>query len=87
MLMPGMLTVEELARLDKARGSEWDRLFLAAMIRHHEGALEMVDRLFMSHGALQDDDLFKFASDVHADQTTEIEFMKKMLADVEKRPR
>ena len=86
MLMPGMLTAEELARLDKARGSEWDRLFLAAMIRHHEGALEMVDKLFMSHGALQDDDLFKFASDVYADQTTEIEFMKKMLAHVEKRP-
>ncbi len=86
MLMPGMLTAEELAHLDKARGSDWDRLFLAAMIRHHEGALKMVDDLFMSHGALQDDDLFKFASDVYADQTTEIEFMKKMLAGLEKRP-
>jgi uncharacterized protein (DUF305 family) len=86
MLMPGMLTAEELAHLDKARGSDWDRLFLAAMIRHHEGALKMVDDLFMSHGALQDDDLFKFASDVYADQTTEIEFMKKMLAGLEGRP-
>ena len=84
MLMPGMLTAEELAQLDKARGAEWDRLFLSAMIRHHEGAIKMVDDLFMSHGALQDDDLFKFASDLYADQTTEIEFMTKMLADVEK---
>ena len=81
MLMPGMLTPEELARLDTARGPEWDRLFLMAMIKHHEGALKMVDDLFMAHGALQDDDLFKFASDLYADQTTEIEFMKKMLAE------
>jgi len=79
MLMPGMLTPEEMAALDKARGPEWDRLFLAGMIKHHEGALSMVDDLFESYGALQDDDMFKFASDVYADQTTEIDFMQKML--------
>jgi uncharacterized protein (DUF305 family) len=80
MLMPGMLSAEEMAQLDKARGGEWDRLFLAGMIRHHEGAIKMVDDLFESYGALQDDDLYKFASDVYADQTTEIERMRKMLA-------
>ena len=79
MLMPGMLTPEEMAALDKARGPEWDRLFLAGMIKHHEGALSMVDDLFEAYGALQDDDMFKFASDVYADQTTEIDFMQKML--------
>ena len=79
MLMPGMLTPEELARLDQARGPEWDRLFLDAMIRHHQGALKMVDDLYGAHGALQDDDLFKFVSDLYADQTTEIERMQKML--------
>ena len=79
MLMPGMLTPEEMAALDKARGPEWDRLFLIGMIKHHEGALSMVDDLFESYGALQDDDMFKFASDVYADQTTEIDFMQKML--------
>jgi len=79
MLMPGMLTPEELARLDKARGSEWDRLFLEAMIRHHQGALKMVDDLYGAHGALQDEDVFKFVSDLYADQTTEIERMQKML--------
>jgi uncharacterized protein (DUF305 family) len=84
MLMPGMLTAEELARLDKARGAEWDRLFLAGMIRHHEGAIKMVDDLFMSHGALQDDDVFKFASDLYADQTAEIERMQKILVETEK---
>ena len=80
MLMPGMLTAEDLAQLDKARGADWDTLFLKAMIRHHEGALKMVDDLFSAHGAMQDEDLFKFVSDLYADQTTEIERMQKMLA-------
>jgi uncharacterized protein (DUF305 family) len=79
MLMPGMLTAEQLAQLDKARGAEWDRLFLTSMIRHHEGAITMVDDLFNSYGAMQDDDVYKFASDMYADQTTEIERMQKML--------
>jgi uncharacterized protein (DUF305 family) len=80
MLMPGMLSPEELAQLDAARATDWDRLFLLAMIKHHEGALKMVDDLFGSHGALQDEDVYTFASDVQADQTAEIERMQKMLA-------
>jgi uncharacterized protein (DUF305 family) len=80
MLMPGMLSPEEMEGLDKARGAEWDRLFLTGMIRHHEGAIKMVDDLFESYGALQDDDLYKFASDIYADQSTEIERMRKMLS-------
>jgi len=80
MLMPGMLTDEELKQLDKARGPEWNRLFLIFMIKHHEGALKMVDDLFASYGAAQDDDIYKFASDVYADQMAEIERMQKMLA-------
>ena len=78
MLMPGMLSPEELAQLDKARGAEWDRLFLAGMTRHHEGALKMVDELFASHGALQDEDVYKFVSDLYADQSAEIERMQKL---------
>ena len=80
MLMPGMLTAGQLAELDKARGPEWDRLFLTFMIGHHEGALTMVDELFNSFGALQDEDVYKLASDIHADQTIEIERMRKMLS-------
>ena len=79
MLMPGMLSPAELAQLDKARNTEWDRLFLTFMIRHHEGALKMVDDLFEAFGALQDEDIYKFASDMYADQTIEIERMHKML--------
>jgi uncharacterized protein (DUF305 family) len=79
MLMPGMLTDEQLAALDKARGAEFDKLFLTAMIAHHEGAITMVRELFNSKGAGQDEVVFRFASDVEADQTTEIEVMKEML--------
>ena len=82
MLMPGMLNDEELAQLDKSRGAEFDRLFLQAMIRHHQGAIAMVNELFKASGAGQDETVFRFASDVYADQTTEIERMQKMLAVV-----
>ena len=82
MLMPGMLNEEELKQLDKARGKEFDRLFLTFMIKHHEGAISMVNDLFKSYGAAQDDSLYQFASDVFADQTAEIEAMSKMLAAI-----
>jgi uncharacterized protein (DUF305 family) len=82
MLMPGMLTDEEMAALDRARGPEFDRLFLNGMIKHHQGAIDMVDELFASYGAAQDETVFKFASDVYADQSTEIARMHKMLEDV-----
>ena len=79
MLMPGMLTDEEMAALDKARGPEFDRLFLVGMIKHHQGAIDMVNDLFKAYGAAQDDTIFKFASDVFADQSIEITVMQKML--------
>lgn len=81
MLMPGMMTDEEMAALDKARGPEFDRLFLEGMIRHHQGAIDMVDALFKSYGAAQDEVIYRFASDVYADQSTEIARMQKMLGD------
>ena len=82
-LMPGMLTDEEMAELDKARGSDFDRLFLLGMIKHHQGAIEMVNDLFKAYGAAQDDTIYKFASDVFADQSIEIEVMRRMLASVQ----
>ena len=85
MLMPGMLSDEEMAELDKSRGPDFDRLFLIGMIKHHQGAVDMVEELFKAHGAAQDDDVYKFASDVFADQSTEIERMNKMLAIKEPR--
>ena len=79
MLMPGMLSDEEMAALDKARGPEFDRLFLEGMIRHHQGAIDMVDVLFKAYGAAQDETVYKFASDVYADQSIEIDKMHEML--------
>jgi uncharacterized protein (DUF305 family) len=81
MLMPGMMTDEQMAALEKARGPEFDRLFLEGMIRHHQGAIDMVDVLFKSYGAAQDELIYKFASDVQADQTVEIDRMTKMLGE------
>jgi len=81
-LMPGMLTPEQLSELDGARGREFDRLFLLYMIQHHQGALTMVSQLFDAPGALMDDMVFKFASDISADQTQEIDRMGRMLAAI-----
>ena len=80
--MPGMLTPAQLAQLDSARGPGFDRLFLTLMIVHHRGALIMVDRLFGAQGAGQDQTVFRIASDVHADQSTEIRRMQQMLASL-----
>jgi uncharacterized protein (DUF305 family) len=80
MLMPGMLTAEQLLQLNKATGHDFDRLFLTFMISHHEGALTMIKDLIDTPGAARDDNVFKFISDMNADQGIEIERMNKMLA-------
>jgi uncharacterized protein (DUF305 family) len=79
--MPGMLTPAEMDRLRAARGAEFDRLFLEGMIRHHEGALVMVEELFAIDGAGQETEIFQFASHVDSDQRMEIARMQRMLAE------
>ena len=83
MLMPGMLTAEEMDRLTKVKGDEFDRLFLEGMIKHHEGALTMVRDLFSVGGAGQESEMFAFAADVDADQRMEIERMGAMLRELQ----
>jgi len=78
-LMPGMLTPAQLAQLGRARGAEFDRLFLNFMIQHHEGAVAMVARLLATPGAVQSEDTYRFVADVNIDQTTEIDRMRTML--------
>jgi uncharacterized protein (DUF305 family) len=80
MLMPGMLTDAQMKELDQARGPDFDRKFLTFMIQHHRGALVMVQQLFGTNGAAQDEATFKMANDISADQTTEISRMEQMLA-------
>ena len=84
MLMPGMLSPQQMAQLDAARGSEFDRLFLEFMIQHHKGALAMVDQLLAVPGAAENGPVYRFATDVHVDQTTEINRMTLMLADLKR---
>ncbi|HMH84179.1 MAG TPA: DUF305 domain-containing protein [Gemmatimonadales bacterium] len=86
MLMPGMLTPEQMAQLDAARGAEFDRLFLTFMIQHHQGAITMVEQLLRAPGAAQDGPVFRFAADVNADQTTEISRMNRMLDALKRSP-
>ena len=78
--MRGMLTPEEMDLLAAATGSQFDRLFVELMIRHHEGALMMVDDLFSAPGAGQEVDAFRIASEIDSDQRIEIQRMQRMLS-------
>jgi uncharacterized protein (DUF305 family) len=84
-VMPGMLTAAQMQELDRARGTAFDRAFLTFMIQHHRGAVSMVRTLFATDGAGQGDAVFKLASDVQADQTTEVRRMELMLAALPER--
>lgn len=78
-MMPGMLTPAQLAQLDSTRGPDFDQTFLRLMIQHHQGAITMVNQLFASGGG-EEEPVYKMATGVFADQTTEIERMQRMLA-------
>jgi uncharacterized protein (DUF305 family) len=80
VLMPGMLTADEMGQLAAAKGAAFDQLFLELMIKHHQGALIMVKELFSTAGAGQESEIFAFASDVEADQRMEIDRMRGMMA-------
>jgi len=79
--MPGMLTPEQMEALRKAKGAEFDHLFLTGMIQHHNGALVMVKDLFDTAGAGQDADIFNFATDADNTQRAEIRIMQNMLKE------
>jgi uncharacterized protein (DUF305 family) len=80
MRMPGMLTPFQLEELNRARGPDFNRLFLRYMIQHHRGAVTMVNQLFGTPGAAREEATFKLANDVSADQSSEIARMERMLA-------
>jgi len=78
-LMPGMLSAEQMERLTAARGREFDRLFLESMVRHHQGALVMVDELYATPEAGQESNVAAFTAEVVADQGAEIARMNAMI--------
>ncbi len=85
ILMPGMLTANQMHALRNAQDAEFDRLFLSGMIQHHNGALIMVKELFDTAGAGQDAELFNFASDVDSGQRAEIRAMERLFAADERK--
>src|SRR5690606_21416556 len=80
MVLPGMLTPEQLAQRDPARGRELDRLPVELMIQHPRRALAMAEALVPAPAAAQGPGLLLFATDVDADQRDEIYVMQGMLA-------
>ncbi|HET9066215.1 MAG TPA: DUF305 domain-containing protein [Gemmatimonadales bacterium] len=81
IMMTGMLTKEQMTELASLRGATFDRRFLELMIRHHEGALQMVDDLLHTPLAAQDVDVNVLANDIDLVQTAEIDLMRRMLAE------
>ena len=79
MMMPGMLTDEQMKELEASTGPQFDRTFLIFMIQHHEGAIAMVNDLLGAAGTARDQTIYRLAADVFADQTAEIERMQQML--------
>jgi uncharacterized protein (DUF305 family) len=86
MMMSGMLTPDEMRALDAAHGTEFDRLYLTGMMKHHQGALDMVRDLFATPGGGQQSELFGFATDIDASQRAEINRMRAMLQSLPANP-
>ena len=78
--MRGMITPGEMRALGELSGSAFDRQFIELMIRHHQGAVEMVGELFASPGAAQDPEIFEIASEIDGGQRVEIVRMRQVLA-------
>jgi len=81
-LMPGMLTEEEFAELEASAGADFDRMFLEAMMRHHAGALQMVEDLFAADAG-QEPEIQRFAMHVVSDQQIEMSRMQGMLEEMD----
>lgn len=79
--MPGVLSDARMRELEEARGEEFDRLFLEYMIDHHAGAVTMVENLVGAPGAAREESVFRLASGIRADQSTEIDRMRQMLRE------
>lgn len=82
VMMTGMLTPAEMAELEKAKGPEFDKMYLNYMIKHHQGAIQMVKDLFATPMSGQETNINVFANDVDQVQTAEIAAMYQMLADL-----
>ena len=85
--MMGMATPEQMQQLSQSDSTDFDRMYLNLMIKHHEGAIDMVDRLNEYPGSAYDPQLYEFVSDLSNDQGVEIERMNGILIDLSDDPR
>ena len=85
--MMGMATPEQMQQLSQSDSTDFDRMYLNLMIKHHEGAIDMVDRLNEYPGSAYDPQLYEFVSDLTNDQGVEIERMNGILIDLSDDPR
>ena len=85
--MMGMATPEQMQKLSQSDSTDFDRMYLNLMIKHHEGAIDMVDRLNEYPGSAYDPQLYEFVSDLTNDQGVEIERMNGILIDLSDDPR
>ena len=75
MQMSGMLTTKELASLKRLTGTQFDRAFLQLMIKHHQGAIEMLDLISDSKNM----EAKALAKAINSAQSKEITSMKLLL--------
>lgn len=75
MQMSGMLTTKEFASMKRLTGTQFDRTFLQLMIKHHQGALEMIDLIVDSKNA----EAKTLAKAIKSAQSKEINSMKLIL--------
>jgi uncharacterized protein (DUF305 family) len=85
--IPGTATAEDMSRLQQAKGTDFDRQFLALIIQNQRGATTMAEDLLAEDGSAQDPKLFEFASDITGDRSIAIGRMDVMLADLSTDPR
>jgi uncharacterized protein (DUF305 family) len=87
MNMSGMATPAQIESLKNSNSTDFDRLFLQLMIKHHDGALDMVDELKKYPGSANDQLLNEFVSDLINDQAVEIERMNLIAVNLSDDPR
>ena len=85
--MMGMATPEQMMQLESSDSTDFDRLYLNLMIKHHDGAIDMVDRLNEFPGSAYDPQLYEFVTDLENDQAVEIERMNGILISLSDDPR
>ncbi|KPM24392.1 hypothetical protein AAJ72_01045 [Citromicrobium sp. RCC1885] len=87
MAAMGMATPEQMKRLASLQGTAFDALFLELMIRHHQGAIRMVDDLLDQPGTAYDPVMFEFVNDIKVEQQGEIDRMNAVGAKLSTDPR